>query len=313
MYEWKLFTPYTYTLWPTRQFPAMIEAIAEATGGALQIEIFIAGEHPYKHADMLKVVNDRDAEMSEVLGGYVAGVEPPLAVFDVPMIMPPDISLAMELYRALKEELVDSVLDTWNATEVLTYWWPHQRLHTKSAAVTANSLAGQKIRAWSKYLIPWVGLLGGIGVEVAWAEVPTALATGVVEGGITNSGAAYDAGWYDYVKYMNLWEMAFGAAFVTVNKDALAELDEATRTAFLATLDEWEDYLVEGTILDADAKVLLAAKDFGATIVAPAKDFRAEIVAASDAAIWQVWAADGGPKGAAALATIKGKLAELGY
>jgi len=312
MYKWKLFAPVNYSEWMCRELrDTVMPAVYEATNGRLKIDMFVGGEHPYDRADMLKAVRDGMAEMAYSSANYMSGTEPHLAAFELPMIMPGDFESTFKIYKATFDEVYKPTLDRWGVREVMTFVWPNQRLAADVAVKDWDSLRGKKIRVWSKELSDFIKTLNGTPITMAFGEVPTALATGVINGVVTNSGAMYDLGVFDSVKTLNLLEIQYGLPWLVVSKTALAKLPDDVQKAFLDTMRKYQDYIIKGGLDDANSKALQAVNKYGVTITSWSKDFREEVVKACKESVWKAWAERAGPEGQKALAAIEKAKAAL--
>jgi TRAP-type C4-dicarboxylate transport system substrate-binding protein len=300
-YEWDFFSDRTPKDWPDRQVPKIFEDIENETNGALKITIFSKGEHPYEAADMLKVVQERSADIVECMSGYVGGVEPTLKIYGLPFIMPANPEEMFELYYATRDPILTPIFDRWNAVPLLVYFWPPQRFHADVEVTSWDSLQGKRLRGWSAETVEVINILNGLGQNIAWAEVPTALATGVVDGLITSTLSAYEQGMYDQVKVCTMFELSTSDEYFLVNKDALAELDPATRNAFLRVWEDWEPKMLEGNLVADWKSIPAAASEYGVKFVAPSSQFRSEVAKQAQERIWPTWAQQAGPEGQKAL------------
>lgn len=312
VYKWKLFGTSTYGEWMTRELrDTVLPAVYKATNGQLKIDIFVGGEHPYDRADMLKAVRDGMAEMSYSSAGYMSGTEPHLAAFELPLIMPVDFESTFKIYKACFDEVYKPTLDRWGVREVMTFVWPNQRLAADVAVKDWDSLKRKKIRVWSKELSDFIKTLNGTPITMAFGEVPTALATGLINGVVTNSGAMYDLGVFDSVKTLNLLEIQYGLPWLVVSKAALAKLPADVQKAFLDTMRNYQDYMIKGGLSDANTKALLAVNKYGVNITSWSNDFREEVVTACKDSVWKPWAKRAGAKGETALKAIEKAKAAL--
>lgn len=312
VYKWKLFAPITYSEWMARELrDTVLPAVFEATGGQLKIDMFVGGEHPYDRADMLKAVRDGMAEMAYSSANYMSGTEPHLAAFELPMIMPSDFETTFKIYQSSFDDVYKPTLDRWGVMEVMTLVWPNQRLAADVEVKNWDSLKGKKIRVWSKELSDLIKTLNGTPITMAFGEVPTALATGVINGVVTNSGAMYDLGVFDSVKNLNLLEIQYGIPWLVVSKSALAKLPDDVQKTFLDTMRKYQDYIIKGGLEDANTKALAAVNKYGVTINSWSSKFREEVVAKCKETVWKEWAKRAGPEGQKALDAIEKAKASL--
>jgi len=225
--------------------------------------------------------------------------------------MPTDFESAFKIYRASFNKVYKPTLDRWGVREVMTFVWPNQRLAANVAVKDWNSLKRKKIRVWSKELSDFIKMLNGTPITMAFGEVPTSLATGVLDGVVTNSGAMYDTGVFEHVKILNLLEIQYGLPWLVVSKKALAKLPDDLQKTFLDTMRNYQDHIIQGGFRDANSKALRAVNDYGVTITSWSKEFREEVVKACKAGVWEPWAKRAGPKGEEALKAIEEARAAL--
>ena len=126
----------------------------------------------------------------------------------------------------------------------------------------------------------------------------------------TTLRSALNAGFFDYVKYINMWEIFLVPTYVFVNQEALAELPADVRETFYEVMRKWQPSIGIGWFEDDKSALVDAVMDWGAIVVAPDKAVRDEIREACKAAIWQPWLDEAGAEGARALEIIDRVVAE---
>jgi len=255
----------------------------------VQIELYALGEHPFARLDILKMIRDRDCELTLGDALQASGIEPLYGVYALPMFMPVDFEDIDGIHTATRDEVLKPVLDRWNTDVLLSYFMPSSRIDCNVKVVDENSLHGQKIGAWSAEMVEVVNLVGGTGLAMNWGEVPTALATKVIDGYTTSAGSAYDGGLWDHLKYMNCWEIVSPDGHITINRDALNELEPDVRDAFMKVFSDWEPKFKTGNMVDAWIKTTRACTDYGVEILAPPKAFRDEVRTRVEEEIWPSW------------------------
>ena len=312
-YNWKLYLSLGRMLWPELQWPENAEKIKKATNGALNIEVFFYGEHPYKYTDMLEAVRDRDAEMVKCSAGYCSAMEPRLAVFDLPALMPQgEWEYFFTVYDSMDNYFQEIWYD-WNAREIISDCWPDQTISANVYIDSFNSLKDKEIRIWQPNQGPLIEMLGGIPVTMAFDDVYPALQAGQLDGVLTAAGAQVTAKFVEQLRYLNLVSIHYGVTSIVVNKDALAELDDATRDAFLNWMYEYEPYYRFGNMADNALQLAVAPIKYGSIIQAPPPDFWEEVRGRCFDAIWKPWIDRAGPMGADAFNEIAKRLISDGY
>ncbi|MFH1734422.1 MAG: hypothetical protein ABIE92_06905, partial [bacterium] len=106
-----------------------------------------------------------------------------------------------------------------------------------------------------------------------------------------------------------LFDMGLTLTQMSINKDALAELDETTRKIVLDVCKDFETYVRQGNYFDSEMTVIKAAKDYGITIIAPPKKFWLEVQSKCRAEdLWRDWKKSAGAGGERALKILDAKV-----
>ena len=137
---------------------------------------------------------------------------------------------ALQAYRPIIER---ELKNKYDAELVMLYTFPSQMLWCKLGDAedgSLASLAGKKIRTYSTSLGDFIEGLGASAVTLSFAEVVPALQKGVADCGITGTGPAYNAKWWQVVTHNIQIRLGFAATFMAVNGDTWASLSDATRT-----------------------------------------------------------------------------------
>lgn len=245
---WKFFSAYGPTEGPCCLiWQGLFDRIEKETGGELRIKAFWYGQHPYEGSDMLKAVKDGAAQIGHFYGPFVSSSEPLYEFEAIPMVMPGDSLEAFALLKVLwggfkgeRSGPFERVLqDNWDATLVHLIPGGQQRLFTKGyAADTPGSLKGHKIRANSPSMGAFVEVLGGTPVNLAWGEIYTALAQGLIDGLHTSTFFSKSAGFMDICDTINLWEIGAATDGLMVSRAALDKLPADVRQTFLRIMAE---------------------------------------------------------------------------
>ena len=288
----------------------MIADIESATDGALKIEFFAAGEHPFKISETLTAIRDGDAEMVDVIGYVYGGVEPSIVVTDLPLLAPESTKL-IDTFNKIRDEVYVPVFARWGADPVLPFWFRSMQWMGKEPIDSIDGLKGKNIRSWSPHLSKWIEILGGTPVTVAYSEAVTALATGLIEGMVSGPTSSYDAGFFDFLKVIQMWEYGYSQTFAAVNTKALAELDGATRDAFLSVIEDYKSIMQEGLPAQEDSALRRAVLDYGVSVVPVDSALRAEVREKAKTQIWEPWLKEAGPDAVKAYEILTAGIAAL--
>lgn len=299
VFEWKLLMAARGS-WDTDCVPQFASELEAVTGGSLKIEIFWPGEHPYTQADTLQALRDKAFEIVCVPNYHVSAVEPGLGVLDLPMLIPGgNLALVREIYADFREGYFKDIWTEWGGHELFSIFWGGQQTYLKPGLGFIedwDSLKGIRVRAPGPEMSDVLALLNATPVAIAWAEVYTALQTGLADGLVTSYGAASRTKLTEEAKDVTLSFYNFATVPWCVHDDAWAELPPELQDTIISYVETRRDWLetgilgFDGTYLQLDI-LLRGVKAHGIPL-----DFREEMRNASYEAIWKPWMDRGGPE-----------------
>lgn len=293
-------------------FYTMCKEIREDTGGRLQIDVYLPGEAPFQPKDYLRAIKEGATQMAEVYPGYFSATEPVLVVTNLPMLMPPNSSIVEEIYDEIKDTLFQPIFKKWDGVSIATYWFPFHAIGGPVPITNWDSFKGIKTRVTGVEPADFIKMLGGVPITVAWAEVPTALMTGVIQAVQTSGDGFWSAKLWEYptIKYINLLEIASMPCSLIVSQKALNELPEDLRKVFLDKVKKYEPIFREKQWMFDHYCYRIGIVEYNAQVVAPSKKFRAEIVEKAKVHVWEPWVKRSGSEGKAALELVLKKIKE---
>jgi len=152
---------------------------------------------------------------------------------------------AMEAYRPVIAEELD---EKYNAKLMILYTFPSQQLWCNLGdksikKVGLTDLEGKKIRTYSTTLGDFIEGLGASAVTIAFAEVVPALQKGVADCGITGTGPAYNAKWWQVVTHNIQVRLGYAATFLAINNDTWNSLSTETQELMTRELAKVEDQM----------------------------------------------------------------------
>jgi TRAP-type C4-dicarboxylate transport system substrate-binding protein len=111
--------------------------------------------------------------------------------------------------------------------------WPPQGIYTKRTLASVADMKGLKWRAYSPATAKIAELVGAQPVTVQAAEVPQALATGVIDSYMSSGATGYDSKTYEHIKNWYDTQAWLPKNAIIVNRKAFDALDKATQAALL--------------------------------------------------------------------------------
>jgi TRAP-type C4-dicarboxylate transport system substrate-binding protein len=220
--------------------------VADATGGKLQITV-----HPnaslFKAPEIKRAVQTGQAQMGELLLSIHEN-EDPIFGIDVIPFLATSFPQAKKLYLASKP-VIEKKLDAQGLKLLFVVPWAPQGIYANKEINTIDDMKGLKWRAYNVGTSRIGELVGAQSVTVQAAELPQALATGVVNSFMSSGGTGYDSKVWESLKYFYDTQAWIPKDYTFVNKAAFENLDKPTQEAILkaaATAEErgwkmWQD------------------------------------------------------------------------
>jgi TRAP-type C4-dicarboxylate transport system substrate-binding protein len=164
--------------------------VETATGGKLQITVH-PGAALFKAPEIKRAVASGQAQMGEVLISLHENEDPVFGIDVVPFLAT-SFADSLKLYKASKAA-VEKKLDSQGVKLLFMVPWAPQGVYTKKELSTIDDMKGLKWRAYNVGTARLGELLGMQSVTIQAAELPQALATGVVNSFMSSGGTGYDS------------------------------------------------------------------------------------------------------------------------
>jgi len=224
--KWNLPAGYPADNPHTENLMAFAKDVDAATSGKLQINVH-AGASLFKAPDIKRAVATGQAQMGEVLLSIHEN-EDPIFGLDVVPFLATSYPAAMKLYQASKA-VIAKKLEAQGLILLFAVPWAPQGVYANKPLATIDDLKGMKWRAYNVGTTRIGELVGAQPVTVQAAELPQALATGVVNAFMTSGGTGYDSKVWESLKYFYDVQGWIPKNFTFVNKAAFEALDKPTQ------------------------------------------------------------------------------------
>ncbi len=214
----------------TENLNAFVKDVADATGGKLQIAVH-AGASLFKAPEIKRAVQTGQAQMGEVLISIHEN-EDPIFGLDVVPFLATSYSQARKLWEAQKPA-VEAKLASQGIRVLFAVPWAPQGLYAKKDINSVEDMKGLKWRSYNVGTAKIGEIIGAQSVTVQAAELPQALATGVVNSFITSGGTGYDSKVWESLSHFYDLQAWVPKNLTFVNKAAFDGLDKTTQDAIL--------------------------------------------------------------------------------
>jgi len=228
--KWNLPAAYPSDNPHTENLATFAKDVEAATGGKLSITVH-ANAALFKAPEIKRAVQTGQAQMGEVLMSLHENEDPVFGIDVVPFLAT-SFAESKKLYAASKAA-VEKKLDSQGIKLLFMVPWAPQGVYAKKEINTIEDMKGLKWRAYNVGTTRLGELLGMQAVTIQAAELPQALATGVVNSFMSSGGTGYDSKAWETLTHFYDVQAWIPKNATFVNKAAFAGLDKATQDAIL--------------------------------------------------------------------------------
>jgi TRAP-type C4-dicarboxylate transport system substrate-binding protein len=204
--------------------------VADATGGKLQITVH-AGASLFKAPEIKRAVQTGQAQLGEVLISLHENEDPIYGVDVIPFLAT-SYPESMKLWQASKPA-IEKKLASQGIVLLFAVPWAPQGIYSKKDLNSVDDMKGLKWRAYNVGTARIGELVGAQVVTVQAAELPQALATGVVNAFITSAATGYDSKAWESMDHFYDTQAWIPKNLTMMNKAAFDALDKPTQEALL--------------------------------------------------------------------------------
>ena len=228
--KWNLPAAYPADNFHTENLVQFSKEIAEATGGKLQITVH-ANASLFKAPEIKRAVQTGQAQIGEVLMSLHEN-EDPLYGLDVVPFLATSFADARRLWEVQKPVL-DKKLAGQGLKLLYAVAWPPQGIYVNKDIDRVEDMKGLKWRSYNVGTSRIADLVGAQGVTIQAAELPQALATGVVNSFMSSGATGYDSKVWESLSHFYDTQAWLPKNMIFVNKAAFDALDKPTQDAVL--------------------------------------------------------------------------------
>jgi len=228
--KWNLPAAYPADNFHTENLNAFAKDVADATGGKLQITVH-ANASLFKAPEIKRAVQTGQAQAGEVLMSLHEN-EDPIYGLDVVPFLATSFDQAKKLWDVQKPA-IEKKLASQGLMLLYAVPWPPQGIFAKKDINTVEDLKGVKWRSYNAGTARIAEIVGAQPVTVQAADLPQALATGVVTTFMTSGATGYDSKVWESLTHFYDTQAWIPKNITFVNKAAFDALDKPTQEAVL--------------------------------------------------------------------------------
>ncbi|HUS97910.1 MAG TPA: TRAP transporter substrate-binding protein [Hyphomicrobiaceae bacterium] len=218
-------------LWKEHEKRFWEKVLPELSGGKLTANAKPYTELGLSGYEVVRLLKLGAYDAVHAVTTYAAQDAPALEGVDLAGVIQdfPTYRKAIDAYRPI---IARELKAKYNAKLLMMYSFPSQQLWCNLKPgddASLKGLKGKKIRTYSTTLGDFIEGLGASAVTLAFAEVVPALQKGVADCGITGTGPAYSAKWWQVVTHNIRVRLGYAATFMAVNHKVWDSLSADTK------------------------------------------------------------------------------------
>ncbi len=176
--------------------PFWTETLPVNSGGSVTARLMGLSESGLKGPEMVRVLRAGAVEIGMGVFAFVAGDDAAFEGIDLPG-MAADIATSRQIADAYKPVLEARMAERHGVKLLATVPYTAQVFFCRDAVNGLDDLKGRKVRVRGRNMADMVSALGASPVTLPFAEVVTAMQTGVIDCAVTGMGSGNAAKWYD--------------------------------------------------------------------------------------------------------------------
>jgi TRAP-type C4-dicarboxylate transport system substrate-binding protein len=227
---WNLPAAYSNTNFHTENLVDFAKDVERLTAGKLKITVH-GNASLFKAPEIKRAVVTGQAQMGEVLLSIHEN-ENPLFGIDVVPFLANSYTDSKKLWETSRAE-ISKALDAQGLTVLFAVPWPPQGIYAKKDLNSVADMKGLKWRSYNVGTTRIAQLAGAQSVTIQAAELPQALATGVVDSFMSSGATGYDSKVWETLTHFYDTQAWLPNNVTFVNKAAFAALDKPTQDAVL--------------------------------------------------------------------------------
>ncbi len=176
--------------------PFWEETIKQASAGQVTADITGLAESGLKGPEVIRLMRSGALDVGMGVFAYVSSDDALLEGGDLPG-MAPDIETARKIAQAYRPVLDKRMSERHGIKLLATVAYTAQVFFCREPVDQLSDLKGRKIRTRGRNMADYVTALGATSITLPFAEVVTALQTGVIDCAVTGIGSGNAAKWYE--------------------------------------------------------------------------------------------------------------------
>ncbi len=223
---WNMPTGYPESNYQTQNVHRFADAVTKATGGRLTIKVHSGGSL-FKGNEIKRAIQTGQAYIGERILSAHANELPVLSTDSVPFLATSFEESAL-LWQAAKP-IINEKLEQQNLKLLYSVAWPPQGFYTKKTIKKVDDFKGMRMRGYNTITSEIAASVGAEPVQIEYAELSQALATGIADSFVSSGSSGYDVKAWESLSDYNDFRAFLPRNYVIVNLKAWNKLPQDVR------------------------------------------------------------------------------------
>ncbi|MFT0548691.1 TRAP transporter substrate-binding protein [Allopusillimonas ginsengisoli] len=208
--------------------PFWEKTLPEASGGRVTADLAGLAESGLKGPEVVRLMRSGAIDIGMGVFAYVSSDDAMFEGVDLPG-MATDIESARKIAQAYRPVLDKRMRERHGIKLLATISYTAQVFFCREPVKQLTDLKGRKIRTRGRNMADYVSALGGSPVTLPFAEVVTALQTGVIDCAVTGIGSGNAAKWYEVANNLYNLPIDWSVGFYGIGMKRWQKLDPAVQ------------------------------------------------------------------------------------
>lgn len=258
------------------------DAITKNSAGQIKVTVYPSSQLG-KLQELAEAVSTGTIALSHNTAAGIGSLYEPFAALDTPYLYRnvDHLMKVVDVNSPVMKELNEGLVKAAGVRVLYAYYFGTRQLTANKAVLQPSDLAGQKIRAipFPIYMTAVQGL-GAVPVPVDWSEVPTALATGVVNGQENPANVVLSSKLYEAQSHMMLTGHVMNAQVIVINEKVWQGLTPAQRDAVTKAAQEVRARATD-MVQNQESEEVAKLKELKMNVIGPAEGLKLDAFKAS--------------------------------
>jgi TRAP-type C4-dicarboxylate transport system substrate-binding protein len=277
--------------------------LEKRTEGEFKIQVFLGAALGFAGPRNLMTVGQGVLDSAEIWAPHVSGDYRALSIVAVAGLVPYDVPLRKKVIEELSDQQFRTLRERFNVEPLWNVQVEPRNIYTTKPVQRLSDLKGMKIRAEGITEVEFTKELGATPLSLAWNDIYTSLAQGIIDGyWVTHSGTV-NARFYEHVNYCYELNIGGSNTLFIINRDKFNKLPEDYKKILKELGDEGAKKMWDG-VMESQVVNKKKLQELGMTFY-PVHPDDAEAIREFAPRVWDKWLEKADPEAKKMMEKVK--------